>query len=445
MNTNVNRRSFLAGASALVGSSAAFGAPAAARAEADGVMLDRLGFDPNREGDFVFFHATDLHSSETERGALRIPNKFEGRSFVDDINACAPTSAFVLLTGDLISETTLNPSTWERTERYWKRYRRVITDRLRIPFWQIIGNNDCAPEPYRRVYPELPLTWTFERGGVCFVGIHGYGCWKVENTNHAGILLDAQQLAELEKTISGTSARTLALVTHEPLWVPDSHRACRQLAPILRKFRGEEIWNIAGHEHANELATFRLGDRIVQGVQTITPVGSWTPDKGAYRVLAVSGGRITASALRWMTKDGEPVSFVLEKDIRPTKVTRLFGERLTAGARKTFFVGEEDLPLRGAFTAVEDRLSNLRFYKKGASAIYRVPLEGVGAHVLRLAVKIPSAEALAVSADGKTWQTPEIKVENGFTHVVLPKDWREIHFRIGQLPYGNGLYGFALV
>ncbi len=410
-----------------------------------GTMLPMGASADKREDGFTFLHVTDLHASETTVGALKMPNKFEGKCFIDDINALEPRPAFVLITGDLISETSPDPATWPRAERYWTRYRRIITDRLRIPFWQILGNNDCAAEPYKKVYPELPTHWTFTRGGVCFVGLHGYSLWKKENTNHAGILYNPEQLNWLEKTILDATARTLVLVTHEPLWGPDTHRARRQLAPLLRKFHGEEIWNIAGHEHANELVTFHIGGTRVQGAQTTTPIGVWKPDKGAYRIFSVSDGRITASTLRWLTKDGDPISFEPQANIRPTRAKRLIEERLAEGARTVFLVGEEDVPLRQSFTSIEDRLSNLRLHRKGACAIYRIPLEGSGAKHLRLAANIPTPDALALSADGQTWQTPQIQCTNGFTTVPVPAGWRTLHVRLGHLPYANGLYGFALV
>lgn len=406
-------------------------------------LMAAIVLNAEKDDAYTFIHATDLHSSETAVGALKMPNKFEGVNFVDDVNALNPSPAFALFTGDLISETTRDPATWPRAERYWARYRWLITDRLRIPFWQILGNNDCAAEPYLKVYPGMPLYWSFSRGGVSFAGLHGYSLWKKENSNHAGILFDRAQLEWLDKIVSESKDRTLVIVTHEPLWEADTHRARRQLIPILAKFGGEKIWNIAGHGHSNQVVSFALGAREVTGVETTTPVGVWKPSEGAYRIFEVADGRIASSALRWLTKDGAPLSFAAKETMTPAKRERLIEERLADGAIRTIMVGEEDLPLRRDFTAVQDRLSGLRFYAKGASAVYCVPTEG--ASRLRLAVNIEDPTALSISKDGKAWLAASVKRVSGFTETEIPTGWEEVYFRITRLPYAAAFYGFAML
>lgn len=362
---NIDRRGFIAGATASV---------LCGCETADGGC-----------GRFSFAHATDLHSSETDIGALKIPHKFEGQSFVDDINALKPT--FAILTGDLISDTTMDPRCWATSEEYWRRYRRIVTDRLCVPWHQIIGNNDCAEIPYRKVFPDCPVRWTFDCGGIRFVGLHGYDVWKVGNTNHAGILYGPEQLAWLEDLVADFGGETLVLFTHEPLQDSDSHRVRRQLAPILAKFRGRFIWNICGHNHWNSDAIIQIGSREVRVVQTMTPVGEWEVGDGCYRIFDAQGGRIVSSSLRWLTKEGSPIATDVSPRWRNPPLVKMIEETLSLGALQIKLWGKSpvDLVSGGCF---EDRLSNCCLPHRTGLLKWRIPscVDGVPVRKIKLAI-----------------------------------------------------------
>ena len=440
------RRRFLAGGLAL-GAAASLGADA----PDDLAGLAReIGWLPGAPDRFFFLQATDLHASELTSGALKMPDKFGGRNFVDDMNTLRPAPAFVALTGDLIAATSRQPATWPQAEAGFRRVNDLIVARLAMPCHMIVGNNDCSPEAFHKVWPDRPLTWSFDCHRLHAVGLYGYHTWRPENTNHAGILLDDAQLAWLARDLAAASgARTLALFTHEPLKDPDSHRIRRQLAPVLGAFPGE-IWNIAGHNHGNAECVVRIGGKPVRVVETITPVGAWTPDKGAYRLFFVSDGRIVGTGLRWLTKDGEPLRFEAMPSGRMPAERIPVETALADGALRAFMVGEDEAALRQDVAQVTDRVSNLQF-RKGAAATYRVPLSargGTAAARLRLACS--ARLNAAFSPDGATWQTAEELVHAaGFATCRVPaalRDAQTLHIRLEAPPDQSvQLYGLAFL
>lgn len=227
-----------------------------------------------------------------------------------------------------------------------------------MPWHQILGNNDCAAAPYKTVFPECPLYWSFARGGILFVGLHGYSCWKVENTNHAGIRYDEEQLSWLRRLVGDSDARTLVLFTHEPLLCDDSHLARAQLAPVLSAFRGEEIWNVAGHEHRNHTAAFVLGGRLVRSVETMTPVGEWKVGKGCFRRFRCAGGRIVGSELHWTDTNGVPLEVTEDAATRNAKSIVLLEAAFADKALSVCLVGRDSFELTGETVRIQDRLSN---------------------------------------------------------------------------------------
>lgn len=383
-----------------------------------------IGWDAKAPGNFYFLQATDLHASEITEGALKMPDKYGGKNFADDMNMLAPAPAFLAITGDLIAMTSRDPSTWPQAEVGFARVKEKIVSRLTMPCHMIIGNNDCSPEAFQKVWPDRPINWAFDCHGVHFVGLHGYNTWKPENTNHAGILLDDAQLAWLAKDIAAAAkAKTLVLFTHETLRDLDCHRIRKQIAPILDTFGGE-IWNIAGHNHANAFNMVQIGTKRVRILETLTPVGSWVPDKGAYRLIFVSDGRIAGSVLRWLTKDGEPIRLEVDGEIRKDQVvTPTLEETLRKDAVRTFMVGEEDIPLRHDISKVTDRVSNFHF-QNGQSFIYRVPLESWGKTVRRLFLAARSQADFTVSFAGndQNWlPAVSVQTKSGLAFCNIPE------------------------
>lgn len=445
----VTRRHFLSGSLALGAGSYCGLAQAETVANGFAAMIREIGWQPDALNSFFFLHATDLHATELTSGALKMPKKFEGRNFVDDMNQLRPTPSFVALTGDLIAAITRNPNTWPKAEAGFRRLNDLIVSRFKMPCHMIIGNNDCSHEAYRKVWPKRPVYWSFDQQGVHFVGLHGYHLWQPENTNHAGILLDDQQLAWLKRDLSAAAkSQTCVLFTHEPLKDADCHRIRRQLAPIVQEFPGE-IWNIAGHNHGNAENRIHIGNKAIRVLETTTPVGVWTPDKGAYRMVFVSNGRVMGMGLRWLTKDGEPLHFEAMAPGRRVPEMTLVEEALAKEALCVLMVGEEDLPLRQEISEVTDRLSNLEF-RKGATITYRVPLALRGQNATRIRLACSPALNIACSAEGTTWQKAEdITQTSGVVTVRIPVALRQaamLNVRIETSEGKSGrLYGFAFL
>jgi len=414
----MERREFLRTIAAVGASSASFKAWCAGHgADFDfASAAAECGWDPAAKDAFYILHASDLHMTENpdwDHGALEMKDKFMGRCFIDDMNAMnalpqKPSALF--LTGDLMSFVTMNPDCWARAERKWRHYRKYVADRLAVPWHQIIGNNDCAGVPYRKVFYDRPLYWTIERGGVCFAGLHGYDMWKPENTNHAGILYGEEQLAWLRGVVEKTTARTLVVMTHEPLKDDDSHCARAQLAPILDRFRGEEIWNLCGHNHVNMARRIRIGRHDVRSLEVMTPVGcGFTVGDGGFRVVFCREGRICGSALRWLTPNGEPIGYAPDRETTSPRRFALLEELIPSDSLASALVGRDKFDIAGS-EQIEDRISDYYICRPGKSGkpgrlVWTVPLSVAGRRVSSVRVFCGNiAGHVGYSPDGSTWR-----------------------------------------
>ena len=465
----IRRREFIGTAAALASSAEfrAWGAPHGADLDFAGVAA-KLGWSADDPGAFCFLHATDLHMTENpdwDLGALQLKDKFMGRCFVDDMNALKDRAAFAVLTGDLTSHTTMNPSSWPWAEKKWRHFRKHVADRLKLPFWQFIGNNDCAAAPYLRVFPDRQTHWSFEKGGILFAGLHGYDLWKPENTNHAGIKYGDAQLAWLAKLVRESNARTLVLFTHEGLCDSDSHCARRQLAPIVESFRGEAVWNVYGHGHENCDCTFLIGRREVRGLETMTPVGEgFTLGDGGYRVVFCKGGRVHATAFRWLTQSGEPIGFAEDPQWGEIgrRRSRMLEQSFPADALEVRLVGEHPFEL-GELDGVEDRIADYYIRrpwtdrKTGERRFgilrFAVPNAAGGRKARRIVLRGGRLEGhLGFSSDGKafdlrpvslggrgdtdTFELPESAAEK--TWVYLSNESKYEHKFFGYALLGDG-------
>lgn len=402
------------------------------------------GWSSDAPDGFCFVQATDLHAND--RGPLKMADKYKGRNFADDIRNLLPKPAFVAITGDLVSDTFRSPSSWPRAEEGFRLVQERILSRLDMPCHIIMGNNGCSPEAFHKVWTERPAYWSFEHRSVCFIGLYGYNLWQPANGNHAGIVLDGEQRAWLEKRVAASRARSLVLFTHEPLQDADCHLIRKQLAPVLAKFAGE-IWNIAGHNHRNAADSFALGGKTVRVLQTSTPVGDWKPDKGVYRIVFASGGRIVGTALRWLTKEGEPLGFTDSRKLGDLPPCRTVEEALCADASRVVMVGDGDKALRTESVRVEDRLSNLRLFREG-SVTYSLTPGAADGPVRHITLFAGNHAAVAFSQDGKGWENAEASVLPGGFARVSPGGaaaGERLFMRVAAQPGGEvRLYGFAI-
>ena len=464
MKRKIERRELLQTLGAACAASVAFRAWCAEH----GADLDfasaaaECGWSPTAKDAFYFLHATDLHMTENpdwDRGALQMKDKFMGRCFIKDINAmnALPQKPAVLfLTGDLTSNVTMNPNTWPWAAKKWAHYKKYVTDRLAVPWRQFIGNNDCAAVPYKTVFADQPLYWTQERGGVCFVGLHGYDMWKPENTNHAGIIYGAEQLSWLRGIVEKSTARTLVLLTHEPFKDDDSHCARAQLAPILELFRGEEVWNVCGHNHVNLARSIRIGQRDVRSLETMTPVGrGFTIGDGGFRVLFCREGRICGSALRWLTPSGEPIGYAPDLTTRDSPRMQLLEERIPPDALASALVGRDKFDTAGS-DRIQDRISDYYICRpdkngKHGRLVWTVPRFVGGRRVASVSILCGSiAGHVGVSANGSEWRDTPIdwSKRNTLRVINIPEEMSGETIRLSlsnESVYECKLFGYALM
>jgi len=376
-----------------------------------GEVISACGWNSSADGAFYFAHVTDIHTND--RGPLKMENKYAVPNFVTDVNRLDPAPAFMTITGDLVSDTFRSKSSWPRAKEGFLKTRRILDDlRDSIGLHLIMGNNGCSWEMFEEVWPERPLYWSFDRGGIHFVGLMGYYLWKPPHGNHAGTVLDDEQLAWLKKDLAGRERQTLVIFTHEP-WVDlSAHILHSQVEPLLADWTGD-VWNVAGHIHRNKCHLRPLPKTTMRIVETTTPIGAWRPAKGAYRLLFASGGKITAMALRWLTCHGKPLGYELEK---PQDTWKRYRPPFEAAKDRLLWgvmVGAGDAPLRGEFAGLQDRISNLRLRKDGF-ATYRVPLNKCRTEPKYLALLGVSEARVMVSGDGASWrEPPEARVKKG--------------------------------
>jgi hypothetical protein len=415
--------------------------------------IEAAQWNPAGPASFCFVQATDLHVNDT--GPLKMENKFAGANFADDINRLVPRPKFLAITGDTVSDTFRSPSSWAKAEQGFRDAKERIFARLAIPYHIILGNNGCSPEAFHKVWPDAPVRWSFDCEGIHFVGLYGYNLWQPENSNHAGIVLDPEQLDWLKGDLAAAAkSKTLVLFTHEPLQDADCHLIRGQLAPLIAGFAGE-VWNIAGHNHMNATNAFMLGEKTVRILQTTSPIGNWRPDKGVYRIIYATDGKLVASSLRWITKDGDPVGFEPAQGAESVSPSLTNDDVLGKDLLLKVAVGAGDKPLRIESKMVEDRISNLRI-RKGGSVTYRIPLGGAKAEIGQIALLAEADTmdaAIELSQDGQTWMpVSEVNVKKaGWAGTILsfgfePKpDAADIFIRMKTGEKEAKLYGLALM
>ncbi|MDO9542297.1 MAG: metallophosphoesterase [Kiritimatiellia bacterium] len=367
-------------------------------------VIKAVGWNKDAKDAFCFVQATDLHVNAFGN------NYKKGKNFITDINGLSPMPDIFVCTGDFISGTYRNPSTWPRAKESFQDAKKILSElKPGIKQLLIIGNNDCSWEMFMEVWPERRDYWSLDYKGIHFVGINGYRKWKPESGNHSGIVLDDAQYEWLKKDLAGRDAQTLALCTHEPINDADCHLFLAQLMPLLGNWTGE-VWNIAGHNHSNGCVLWKLPKTTLRIVQTTTPTISWRPKKGSYRILFAENGRITGSAIRWLTRDGEPLGFEVVQPQDKWRTHLSYQEQLGEALVWNVMVGAGDAKMRVEMEKVEDRLSNLRI-GHGGSLVYRIPVGAVpiGASLVLFVFPEPifPEPVVYISNDGTAWQKPE--------------------------------------
>lgn len=259
---------------------------------------------------FRFVHLTDTHIMAGGRWRLRSADvEFDTdaslRQVVDVVARLDPPPAFAVLGGDLASPDLLDRERVLTAAEYAPSYARLveILRGLPCPAHYLMGNHDHR-EAFNRALrpgapPDAPSTFSFDHGGVHFVGLdsHEPGC--------ADGALDAAQLAWLERDLATRRATpTVAFVHHHP-W-PLGHA----WMDTMRLRNGEELmaalgrhpqvrWLIGGHVHSEQTIqrgglTFLTTPSTCIQLSKLTADGHrFDPGPPGFRVADVEDGRLS--------------------------------------------------------------------------------------------------------------------------------------------------------
>jgi hypothetical protein len=168
---------------------------------------------PNRTA-LTFFGWSDQHVSVKGDGEHLIPaidamNNLPGRAYPETIGGTVATPAFVLGLGDI--------SEWP-SRAAKDTYERLITKRLKFPSYDIAGNHDLGGlSPSETVLDWLrqrhgALRYTFEKGGVCFIGLFSE---YDESLNNPAQPISKPALDYLRKTLAKVPpSRPVVVATH---------------------------------------------------------------------------------------------------------------------------------------------------------------------------------------------------------------------------------------
>ena len=168
--------------------------------------------------------------------------------------AIAAKPHLMLHSGDLVRH---GRSDWHWNEQMFDPAKNMFAT---IPFYAVRGNHEAKASLYDKLFygpgPKGdPIRWSQEINGVLLIGVDGADDWSAEGDN-------AKWLA---KTLSGSKAKFIFLMTHYPAWTSGgrgvldedgrpkqklTRSAQEVICPMLTKYKATAM--IAGHEHFYE-------------------------------------------------------------------------------------------------------------------------------------------------------------------------------------------------
>ncbi len=141
----------------------------------NGLLLARLSAadPPSDAGELTFFGWSDQHvrtdgDAKHLVQAIDAMNAFPGAPYPEDIGGQVATPAFVFGCGDITE--------WP-TQAAMKAYNQLITERLKFPSYDILGNHDEGGKPPSETMTKWlisrhgSLSYTFHHNGVHFITI----------------------------------------------------------------------------------------------------------------------------------------------------------------------------------------------------------------------------------------------------------------------------------
>jgi len=260
---------------------------------------------------FRFVHLTDTHimAGGTWRirgGDVEFDTDASLRRVVEVVRALDPAPAFAVLGGDLASPDILHRERTLTAAEYAPSYARLkeILAGLPCRAHYMMGNHDNLEALNRALRPEAPVDascyYGFDHDGTHLVALDSH------EVGHADGVLDAAQLAWLERDLSAHRDRpTIVFVHHHP-W-PLGHawmdtmplRNGAELMDILAR-HAHVSWLIGGHVHSEQviqrgaLTMLTTPSTCIQLSKTTASGAHFDPGPPGFRVVDVEHGRLSS-------------------------------------------------------------------------------------------------------------------------------------------------------
>jgi Icc protein len=259
---------------------------------------------------FRFVHITDTHVMAGGQWRIRgtdvdFDTDASLRRVVDTVRRLDPAPAFAVLGGDLASPDLLHRERTLAPAEYASSYMRLTEILAGLPCraHYLMGNHDNLEAFNRALRPEAasnaPCYYGFDHGGMHFVALDSH------EPGHADGVLDAAQLAWLERDLSARrDAPTMVFVHHHPwplghAWMDTMQlRNGSELMSLLGR-HSQVRWLIGGHVHSEQMIqrdglTFLTTPSTCIQLAKVPGATHFEPGPPGFRVIDVEDGRLSS-------------------------------------------------------------------------------------------------------------------------------------------------------
>lgn len=399
-------------------------------------------FDPNGKDSGYFVATADSHTGIGEEG---FPS-----AVINEINAMKPRPRFLVVNGDLITNASHsfgnvpNAKQKEKAIREFKLFKESLRS-LKIPFKLTLGNHDTYPyekdgELFRKVFTDSKVYDSFDEANVHFILLNGAQSGDI----------DKKQEKWLNEDIAGVAPdKTIIIFVHQPAIgkIANERGIALTLEKVLKSHKGK-IWVIGGHDHRNDIKTFKMKDtKLVQAVITTCNAKTWGSESPGYWIYCLKNGQVCDRIYR---KLGEGFRIDKKPDYSKAKPIPKPFEKLK-NRTWTLMVGDGDRKylVKGKGGDVVTWWAYIK------ELIYKLPLGEKGENASQLAIlgylgKLGGKDENEVffSSDGVDWE--QIKIEkpqnNAYIFNIpdkLRRSGKELYIRIIGKNHSCIVAGFA--
>ena len=392
--------------------------------------------DLNKKNNFYFIQASDSHM--TLKDGIPV-------EFFNEINNLSPKPAFLVITGDLITNA---PHTRKEALKTYHFLRQQLNKLdKKIPLYLIPGNHDTYPDfegkCFQEVFPEQPLYRAVSHQGVRFI---------MGNTRSGGTI-DDKQFNFLKNEINNLNKTPAVLMLHQVGLNGLVHEwnSGQRIYDLLKNYKGR-IWALGGHTHKMSTRVFKLPHGEISA-STIPPLcpHTFNGGKGAcYVVYGVKNGKIKVRLLRDTGKRGY-VQIPQPNWAQLRKYPRMWqgvNGIISCGTVNSDFEKKLRLSAKAAFLET--------LYCQIKELTYRIPLKIKNNEVKRIAlVSYFSNKEKAFfqfSRDGKKWLTSRFPAKHSApcTYIIkIPKEFHKSNYVLLRIKasekYGDAFSGIALL